>query len=211
MPCGSVQYSAQGWVAPVINPLVLLFFHTATSQPTPFLSQRQVSRCYHSLTSLSRCTNAPLTLGDRLQRTPLRAHPAARMSTSTFFSRLPRFAVNAAKSMRSGRRASPILIAVAVLLTLLGLHLHLQRDWSSAVSQPIKTPPAVRVVVASLRSEDTSWVHRHLPNWSRHIYIVDDPTAEFTVPKNRGREAMVYLRYVEQTGLAEAHLGLRTR
>jgi hypothetical protein len=133
------------------------------------------------------------------------------MSTSTFFSRLPRFAVNAAKSMRSGRRASPILIAVAVLLTLLGLHFHLQRDWSSAVSQPIKTPPAVRVVVASLRSEDTSWVHRHLPNWSRQIYIVEDPTAEFTVPKNRGREAMVYLRYVEQTGLAEAHLGLRTR
>jgi hypothetical protein len=54
--------------------------------------------------------------------------------------------------------------------------------------------------VASLRSEDTSWVHRHLPDWSRSVYIVDDPSAELTVPTNKGREAMVYLRYgVEQT------------
>jgi hypothetical protein len=53
-------------------------------------------------------------------------------------------------------------------------------------------------------------VHRHPPNWSQSVYVVDDPAVELTVPKNKGREAMVYLRYVEQTGLNEAHLGLRT-
>jgi hypothetical protein len=112
------------------------------------------------------------------------------MSAATFFSRLP----------RPRRRVQPILIPVAVLLALLGLHFHLQRGgWFSAVSnQPIKKPPAAGIVVASLRHEDTSWIHRHLPDWSHSIYIVDDPSAELTVPKNKGREAMVYLRYVKK-------------
>ncbi|KAH6842934.1 hypothetical protein B0I37DRAFT_383229 [Chaetomium sp. MPI-CAGE-AT-0009] len=117
------------------------------------------------------------------------------MSTSTLFSRLPRFGVNAATSTRPGRRVLPILIPLAILLALLGLHFHLQWDWSS-VSRSIKGKPAAGIVVASLRSEDTSWVHRHLPNWSRSVYVVDDPSAKFTVPKNKGREAMVYLTHL---------------
>ncbi|KAK4038957.1 hypothetical protein C8A01DRAFT_16980 [Parachaetomium inaequale] len=99
--------------------------------------------------------------------------------------------------MRSGRRVSPILIPAAVLLALLGLHFHLQqRGWSSAVRQSITRPPAAEIVVASLRSEDTFWVHRHLPDWTHSVYVVDDPSAEFTVPKNKGREAMVYLSHI---------------
>ncbi|KAK4101453.1 hypothetical protein N658DRAFT_386029, partial [Parathielavia hyrcaniae] len=51
------------------------------------------------------------------------------------------------------------------------------------------------IVVASLRREDTTWVHLFLPAWLRSVYVVDDPSAELTVPKNKGREAMVYLSH----------------
>lgn len=51
----------------------------------------------------------------------------------------------------------------------------------------------VEIVVASMKHEDTSWVQQHLPDWSHSIFIVDDSSAKLTVPKNKGREAMVYL------------------
>ena len=124
------------------------------------------------------------------------------MSVSSFFPRLPRrFCINATLSTRPGKRVPAVLVLPVILLILLGLHFHLQLGWpySSSSSQPIKNPPAAAagIVVASLRGEDTSWVHRHLPGWSRSVYVVDDSSAEFTVPKNKGREAMVYLTYVK--------------
>lgn len=54
----------------------------------------------------------------------------------------------------------------------------------------------VEVVVASTRSEDTSWLKVYLPEWKTHIYVVDDPGSKLTVPKNKGRESMVYLTYI---------------
>ncbi|KAH6616911.1 hypothetical protein F5144DRAFT_377219 [Chaetomium tenue] len=100
-------------------------------------------------------------------------------------------------SARSGKRVLPLLILPAILLILLSLHLHLTLGWSfSSLTQSIKRPPAAGIVVASLRREDTSWVHQHLPGWSRSVYVADDPSAEFTVPKNKGREAMVYLTHI---------------
>lgn len=54
----------------------------------------------------------------------------------------------------------------------------------------------LELVVASLKSENTSWVHEYLPDWPASIYVVDDPDAPLTVPKNKGNEAMVYLTYV---------------
>ncbi|KAK4244161.1 hypothetical protein C7999DRAFT_17547 [Corynascus novoguineensis] len=117
------------------------------------------------------------------------------MSTSKYFSLLPRFVSNAAISIHSGKKVPLILIPVVVFL-MLGLQLHLQWGWPSSVGRLIKRPPAAGIVVASLRSEDTAWVHRHLQNWSRTVYVVDDPSAKFTVPKNKGREAMVYLSYI---------------
>ena len=47
-----------------------------------------------------------------------------------------------------------------------------------------------------MKHEDTSWVHEYLPDWPSSIYVVDDPKAPLTVPKNKGHEAMVYLTYV---------------
>jgi hypothetical protein len=49
------------------------------------------------------------------------------------------------------------------------------------------------MVVASQRSENTTWLHHFFPQWEKYIYHVDEPTADLTVPKNKGRESMVYL------------------
>ena len=51
-------------------------------------------------------------------------------------------------------------------------------------------------VVASLKEDDTSWLHEHFPDWKANIYVVNDKAAKLTVPINKGREAMVYLTYV---------------
>ncbi|KAK7980371.1 hypothetical protein PG989_012828 [Apiospora arundinis] len=75
-----------------------------------------------------------------------------------------------------------------------------QQSQSQSLREP---PPEVEIVAASLKSDDTSWFHRHLPaEWSKRIYVVDaDATAAgapslLTVPKNKGREAMVYLTHI---------------
>ncbi|KAK8086446.1 hypothetical protein PG994_001420 [Apiospora phragmitis] len=61
-------------------------------------------------------------------------------------------------------------------------------------------PPTLRevdVVVASTKSDNTTWFHRHLPpQWQKSIYVVDDPKARLRVPQNKGREAMVYLTHI---------------
>ncbi|KAL2176423.1 uncharacterized protein P884DRAFT_203114 [Thermothelomyces heterothallicus CBS 202.75] len=124
-----------------------------------------------------------------------------KIPTLNHFPRLPRFRVGAdaatsKHSYYSGKRIPLILVPLVVLLAL-AFQLHRQwGGWSSSVRQLIKRPPEVGIVVASLRSEDTSWVHRHLPDWSRSVYVVDEPTAKLTVPKNKGREAMVYLSHI---------------
>lgn len=50
------------------------------------------------------------------------------------------------------------------------------------------------LVVASQSSDDVSWIHKHLPDWTVRRYTVDSSWARHKVPKNKGREAMVYLR-----------------
>jgi hypothetical protein len=54
----------------------------------------------------------------------------------------------------------------------------------------------LELVVASIKSENTSWLNTYLPSLPKKIYVADDSRAEFTVPKNKGREAMVYLTYI---------------
>lgn len=56
--------------------------------------------------------------------------------------------------------------------------------------------PAVEVVMASMKYENTSWVQTYLPDWSHRIYHVDDPTSPLTVKVNKGHEAMVYLTHI---------------
>lgn len=51
-------------------------------------------------------------------------------------------------------------------------------------------------VVSSLKRDDVSWLTDNLHNWQIVRYVVDDADAQYTVPMNKGREAMVYLTYV---------------
>lgn len=52
------------------------------------------------------------------------------------------------------------------------------------------------MVVASMKSDDTSWLAEYFQDWSRSIYVVDDKDAPLTVARNKGRESMVYLTLV---------------
>lgn len=56
-----------------------------------------------------------------------------------------------------------------------------------------KKPRKTAVVVASQASENATWINLYFPQWETNIYRVDDPNAPLTVPKNKGRESMVYL------------------
>ncbi|KAH8679831.1 hypothetical protein BGZ60DRAFT_400758 [Tricladium varicosporioides] len=61
-------------------------------------------------------------------------------------------------------------------------------------TRPPKVPKAF--VVASFQKDDVNWVSEHFPDWEINRYVVDNPSAQFTVPKNKGRESMVYLTYI---------------
>lgn len=50
-----------------------------------------------------------------------------------------------------------------------------------------------RLVVASEKADDTTWLQRRLPQWPVSRYIVDDTEGNLTVPIQKGRESMVYL------------------
>jgi hypothetical protein len=54
-------------------------------------------------------------------------------------------------------------------------------------------PYSKALIVASLEKDDTSWLDDHLSDWKINRFVVDNLSAQFTVPKNKGREAMVYL------------------
>ncbi|KAH7132168.1 hypothetical protein B0J11DRAFT_219181 [Dendryphion nanum] len=62
--------------------------------------------------------------------------------------------------------------------------------------ETMKIPRRTAVVVASQRTENATWLEEYFPQWERNIYRVDDANAALTVPKNKGRESMVYLTYI---------------
>lgn len=54
------------------------------------------------------------------------------------------------------------------------------------------------LVVGRTKEADVSWIYDEFPDIEHAVYVVDDPSASpgFEVPRNRGREAMVYLTYI---------------
>jgi hypothetical protein len=66
---------------------------------------------------------------------------------------------------------------------------------SSKVNPSLENRTAV-LVVGHLKSENIDWIHRELPQMPTAIYTVDDPKAPLRPPKNKGREAMVYLTFI---------------
>lgn len=74
-------------------------------------------------------------------------------------------------------------------------------------------PPSRSLVIASTAEQDTSWVEAQLGTelgLSKRIYVVDNASSEFSVPLNKGHEAMVYLTYIidEYDNLSEITLFL---
>lgn len=54
-------------------------------------------------------------------------------------------------------------------------------------------PAPKALVVASMRKHDTNWIDELFPDWKSYKYVTDSWRTKYTVPKNKGREAMVYL------------------
>ena len=65
---------------------------------------------------------------------------------------------------------------------------------SSGHMHPFVIQTTKAFVVASRSQDDTTWLEEHLSDWTVYRYVVDDSQAQYTVPQNKGREAMVYLR-----------------
>jgi hypothetical protein len=77
---------------------------------------------------------------------------------------------------------------------------HTNESSHSPKEKPLKANGSTKtrrtaVVVASQRSENATWLNEFFPRWEKNIYRVDDSNAPLTVPKNKGRESMVYLTY----------------
>lgn len=48
------------------------------------------------------------------------------------------------------------------------------------------------IIVASQQGDETTWLDE-FEHWPKATYVTDDSSAHYTVPKNKGREGMVYL------------------
>ncbi|KAL4914459.1 hypothetical protein BDW62DRAFT_143934 [Aspergillus aurantiobrunneus] len=72
------------------------------------------------------------------------------------------------------------------------------RDPHSGQATPARQSAPIRksMVVASMKNDDVSWLHKFFSDWHKNIYVVDDKTAQLTVAQNKGRESMVYLTYI---------------
>ncbi|KAF9886467.1 hypothetical protein FE257_011373 [Aspergillus nanangensis] len=65
-----------------------------------------------------------------------------------------------------------------------------------ATPSPVARSSTKEMVVASVTSDDVSWMYDYFPDWNKNIYVVNDKNAPLTVSKNKGRESMVYLTYI---------------
>ncbi|KAJ6131741.1 hypothetical protein N7471_006956 [Penicillium samsonianum] len=75
------------------------------------------------------------------------------------------------------------------------IHEHESTKQPDELARP-SVPRPKDMVVASMKSDDTSWLSEYFPDWTKSIYVVDDKHAPLTVTRNKGRESMVYLTYI---------------
>ncbi|KAJ6110841.1 Protein of unknown function DUF3431 [Penicillium sp. IBT 16267x] len=73
----------------------------------------------------------------------------------------------------------------------------------ASMPAPLSTPTTIPVekelIIAAMKESDMSWVQENVPaDWVANIYRADVPEgeAEFTVPENKGNEAMVFLTHI---------------
>ena len=75
-----------------------------------------------------------------------------------------------------------------------------QRSSGEAAHTGYESPPknllSKATIVAAMKGDNTSWLHEYFPDWDHNVYVMNDPYAELTVAKNKGRESMAYLSYL---------------
>lgn len=56
------------------------------------------------------------------------------------------------------------------------------------------------IISPAMKAQNMSWLYDNFgKEWEINLYVVDDPTANNSVVKNKGREAGVYLTYSMST------------
>ncbi|KAJ6262064.1 hypothetical protein Dda_2868 [Drechslerella dactyloides] len=114
----------------------------------------------------------------------------------------PAAVVRAISSPYSRRRPPRVVYLAVVLLLLLFYFLPSSSRPPSPLSteKPSQVPYSRDLVVAAVKHDDVSWIEKHLTGWTPRIYITDaanyGDTNSLTVPRNKGREANVYLTYI---------------
>ncbi|KXS96745.1 hypothetical protein AC578_9008 [Pseudocercospora eumusae] len=107
--------------------------------------------------------------------------------------------------MHNFLRIWPAVVFILALLWLFsgGIPVRIRKPNSGVVEAHSQTAinyaddlPAVTLVVASLKNENTTWLQATPPDWQKLVYVVDDPEAALTTPFNKGRESSVYLTYI---------------
>ena len=71
--------------------------------------------------------------------------------------------------------------------------IHEKERLAALFALPIST---ISTVVASQRGDNTTWLQELLPTWQHNIYVTDNANVTLSVPRNKGRESMVYLTYI---------------
>ena len=47
-----------------------------------------------------------------------------------------------------------------------------------------------------MKKEHTKWINKAFPDWEIITYVANDETANYTVLRNEGHEASIYLSYI---------------
>jgi hypothetical protein len=98
-----------------------------------------------------------------------------------------------------------IAVATTILCSLFLIHIYYSshpRNGTIPTSQPhfapgvAKTEYTKTVVMARMSNEDVSWVYKELTEFNYSIYTMDNNSADYYVPQNKGREAMAYVTYI---------------
>lgn len=74
---------------------------------------------------------------------------------------------------------------------------HPTASWLSSWLPALTSKPSKTIIVAATSKENTTWFNEYFENdWDLAIYVVDNPNATYTVPRQGGNEAGVFLTYV---------------
>ncbi|KAJ5664710.1 hypothetical protein N7462_011523 [Penicillium macrosclerotiorum] len=71
-----------------------------------------------------------------------------------------------------------------------------QPNFVPGTAKPLGYNYTKTLVVARIKSEDTTWIGEELPDWGSAVYVADDPKAPLHPPQNKGHEVMVYISYI---------------